>query len=586
MNTKERQFDALARIAGLRPEADFRHMVLREVDFLGSNLDGFDFTGCRFKRCSFVGARIGTALLHGSDFEETDPSEALDWEERWHRAVTGLTPVKGSQDKHLNPSENGIEDALFQLEEYWSDPDWPLLFQRNWHHFRPDERLLGLSRRWLDSCKPAAATPLLLTLVDDPAVPDKYRDWLVKFSDAVLQRYSVDLPGWTRLWIRLLELPSDPAERLQIGTQILCQLTLELPERRLSRRGERAWVTLWARLNQHQNGDRALLEDQARRAASILGSSDFASRVLQPIARNRAWARDALRHWLLRAPVGRRGWAQTLARYLEWRSDSDVCGVAFDWLAHTDPTASSWPVVWTALASKDRGEQALKLGVKWLETVPVVAPRWPDVLAKLLTLAPNGDVSALKKRAAEWLRLERPHIQRALIRAFASGQAVHEPIAIPSRSMTELRGLLREAAERHLGEDLREVAKNRFVGDDGDLRAAIRLSKRYPHSSGARYWYSYYDSVDEFLTGSGSYLILGCVDRDEGYAVPADVLREMLSGLHETIGRSPYWHIHLIQQGKQLVMVVPKARTVLDLSAFRFPLKRRGRRPYHAEASS
>jgi Pentapeptide repeats (8 copies) len=572
--SRERNFDALARLAGLRPEADFRHMVLREVDFSGSNLDDFDFTGCRFQRCSFLGARIGTALLHGSEFDETDPSEALDYKDHWKRAVTNLAPDAPSPAPRLPNERKGVEAALRHLEDSWSDPDWALLFRRVWEQFRANDKLLMLARKWLQACTPEAAAPLLLTLICDPKVRKSEQQWLVKLSVDLLYKLPSDGPGWTRLWTALLDLPAQRAGLLVEGFERLRELTLQLPERRLSRRKERVWITLWAKLNEHNRGQAPWIEDQAMQAAPFLRSSDFARRVLRPMAGGSSWAVDALRQWLFREPVGRRGWARTLSEFLQEHPNADVRKLALHWLERSDPRDSGWSGVWKAVAKDRRDELAISLGLNWLQVTYVTTRGWPDVLARLLMILPRIDSQALKKQARAWLGLQWSHPHHALISAFAIGGAAHEEYASGKRPTAGLRSRVRKAAERHLDVELREVAKNRFVGSDGRIRAVIRLSKRYARANGARYWYSYYGSVNEFLDGSGSYLLLGCADRDEGYAVPADVLRTVLPTLHQTPGASPYWHIDLVQRGDRLVLSVPKEKTLVELSAYRFQLQK------------
>lgn len=72
-------FGELAIIAGLSPSRDFRHTLLRGVNFDGSNLAAFDFTGTAFQSCRFGNARLSGAKLVNVDFRDCNPEAALDW---------------------------------------------------------------------------------------------------------------------------------------------------------------------------------------------------------------------------------------------------------------------------------------------------------------------------------------------------------------------------------------------------------------------------------------------------------------------------------------------------------------------------
>jgi len=90
------------------------------------------------------------------------------------------------------------------------------------------------------------------------------------------------------------------------------------------------------------------------------------------------------------------------------------------------------------------------------------------------------------------------------------------------------------------------VKKSRalYWSADKSLRVAITVSKRYGESG---YWYAYHLPWDEFLSeGQPGFYVLGCVGRDEAYAIPYAWIHARLESLSTTereVGK--YWHILL-----------------------------------------
>ena len=79
--------------------------------------------------------------------------------------------------------------------------------------------------------------------------------------------------------------------------------------------------------------------------------------------------------------------------------------------------------------------------------------------------------------------------------------------------------------------------------DDKSVRAVCTISKRYARRA-APYWYGYSPEWRKFLSeGQKSFLVLGCVDRNTAYAVPATELEKIVDDLHRTPDR--HWHIVL-----------------------------------------
>jgi hypothetical protein len=107
-----------------------------------------------------------------------------------------------------------------------------------------------------------------------------------------------------------------------------------------------------------------------------------------------------------------------------------------------------------------------------------------------------------------------------------------------------------------------------------DLRAACSISKLYTGKNQNPYWYAYHPTWDEFLApAKKGFFVLGCMDRDEAYAIPQPKMAEVLQYLHTTVPKDgkTYWHIHLKEGPSGLEMVLPKTGKTLQLKQFAIP---------------
>lgn len=104
-----------------------------------------------------------------------------------------------------------------------------------------------------------------------------------------------------------------------------------------------------------------------------------------------------------------------------------------------------------------------------------------------------------------------------------------------------------------------------------DVRVACSISKRYTGKNQNPYWYAYHPAWDEFLSQAGrSFFVLGCMDRDEAFAIPRADMANILPYLHTTTTKesSSYWHIHVAERPGGLELLVPKRGDTLPLSPF------------------
>jgi hypothetical protein len=79
---------------------------------------------------------------------------------------------------------------------------------------------------------------------------------------------------------------------------------------------------------------------------------------------------------------------------------------------------------------------------------------------------------------------------------------------------------------------------------DQALRVVCSVSKRHERRA---YWYAYHPEWDKFLgEGQTGYYVLGCVDKDEAYAIPHGWIHGKLETLYTTErDNKMYWHIHV-----------------------------------------
>lgn len=113
-----------------------------------------------------------------------------------------------------------------------------------------------------------------------------------------------------------------------------------------------------------------------------------------------------------------------------------------------------------------------------------------------------------------------------------------------------------------------------FEDKSSSIRACITVSKRYD-SKLQPYWYAYHPKWDEFLSGStAGYVVFGCVDRGDAFAIPLDKMREILPSLNQTErpDGASYWHVKFAEISGKLVLFASKTGESFDLTPFRIAL--------------
>ena len=123
------------------------------------------------------------------------------------------------------------------------------------------------------------------------------------------------------------------------------------------------------------------------------------------------------------------------------------------------------------------------------------------------------------------------------------------------------------------GAEFKRKSRALYGSSNGAVQAACAMSKRYEGAPNL-YWYAYHPQWDIFLSeATKPYFVLGCMDKDVGFAIDHATLRQLLPSLNTTTkDGSTYWHIHLRERGAETFLVVPKHEP-LNLEPFGFPLE-------------
>lgn len=112
-----------------------------------------------------------------------------------------------------------------------------------------------------------------------------------------------------------------------------------------------------------------------------------------------------------------------------------------------------------------------------------------------------------------------------------------------------------------------------FSNAEDNLRASISVSKRYDLAY-QNYWYAYEHPVRKYLSEcNNSYFVMGCMDKDEAFAIPYAVMEEHKEDMPTTPAkenRKEYWHIYLRDKEGKMMWYLSRGRREIDISEYRF----------------
>ena len=144
-----------------------------------------------------------------------------------------------------------------------------------------------------------------------------------------------------------------------------------------------------------------------------------------------------------------------------------------------------------------------------------------------------------------------------------------------ARSQTTDRAALQALRERlisqvsdAIGDSLLKRTRAMYWTAERDSRVACTISKRY--ESGPGYWYAFHPKWRQFLAeGKSGRLVLGCMGRPDGFAIPLTTLEPFLDQLNTTTTeKGMYWHIHLNELSDGTIELVIPKRENLSLTEF------------------
>ncbi|WBT36625.1 hypothetical protein [Hyphomicrobium sp. DMF-1] len=149
------------------------------------------------------------------------------------------------------------------------------------------------------------------------------------------------------------------------------------------------------------------------------------------------------------------------------------------------------------------------------------------------------------------------------------------PSKTPSDDLERMRVRIMSAVSNWLGTPLVQRRRVFFESADGEARACVAVSKRYERGY-QPYWYAYHTAWSEFLSGATSgYFVLGCMDRNDAFALPVSVIDSFLPKLNQTMrrdGRS-YWHVVLTSlDDGSLALYSSRTGEAMPLSSYSVPL--------------
>jgi|ETNmetMinimDraft_25_1059894.scaffolds.fasta_scaffold03759_2 hypothetical protein len=146
----------------------------------------------------------------------------------------------------------------------------------------------------------------------------------------------------------------------------------------------------------------------------------------------------------------------------------------------------------------------------------------------------------------------------------------------PSDNINEIRERIIRAISVEYRIALIKKTRATYWSVDQTFRVACTISSRHNKQGSTKYWYGHDSSWAEFLDeGLKSYLALGCVDLDEAFLIPNQMLKENLRFMNRTVkkdGSRSYWHIKISenQEGKHFLYLPSNTS---ETGYFNFPLE-------------
>jgi hypothetical protein len=207
-----------------------------------------------------------------------------------------------------------------------------------------------------------------------------------------------------------------------------------------------------------------------------------------------------------------------------------------------------------------------------------------DALAKMIILKENSDEEETGRKIRNILTpVEYTRVDALVDVVFttatdvehdmeeAVAPSVSEAISVTARTndvtgpelLNQKRSTIVNAMSHLVGDNLLKRTRAMYWSSDRKSRIACTISKRYENGPG--YWYAFHPKWQSFLTDAEiSYLVLGCMGRNDAFAIPLSKLESYLDDFNTTgAGDSMYWHIHLNEmENGDIHLVIPRKENI------------------------
>ena len=145
----------------------------------------------------------------------------------------------------------------------------------------------------------------------------------------------------------------------------------------------------------------------------------------------------------------------------------------------------------------------------------------------------------------------------------------------PRQELEEKRSQVVAAFFADRNEQAIKLSRTNFATEARSLGVTCAVSKRYRRDS-QPYWYALHPQWLAFLRSlKEAYFVLGCMDRDEAYALPLTLIEQHLDDLNTTetkSGQGRYWHIALANDNGRLALNISSIGKKIDLEPYAFKL--------------
>jgi len=186
-----------------------------------------------------------------------------------------------------------------------------------------------------------------------------------------------------------------------------------------------------------------------------------------------------------------------------------------------------------------------------------------EALAKLVALKEGTELASAAKIHELLIPFEYTRLDKIIDIAFTVAEEASDSEGTAEIETADTEVAASSAKQRRTAADVIEQVRSQIVSAlsrkyaplvkksralywsaDKSIRAAITISKQYEKGG---FWYAYHPAWDEFLSSaSAGFLVLGCIGRNEAYAIPYAWIHSKLNFLNTTErGGEKYWHVYL-----------------------------------------